>query len=117
PRQDMEWLFQAPGGTPERLFAWLATMKPTSGFGELFQYSNPMAAAAGFVAGQVAFPEMEMGAAYDRAMQAYVFDPLGMKSTTFDNTRALAGNHAVPAAPDLNGKPAPAVMAVNRMAF
>ena len=32
----------------------LATMQPTSEFGELFQYSNLMAAAAGFVGGHVA---------------------------------------------------------------
>ena len=39
------------------------TMQPTSKFGELFQYSNPLAAAAGFVGGHVAFPELELGAA------------------------------------------------------
>ena len=55
-----------------------ATMQPTSKFGELFQYSNPMAAAAGFLGGHVAFPKLELGAAYDKAMQTLVFDPLGM---------------------------------------
>ena len=37
---------------------------------------------------------MELGAAYDKAMQTQVFDPLGMKATTFDYARALAGDHA-----------------------
>ena len=54
-----------------------------------------------------------MGAGYDSAMQSYVFDPLGMKATTFDFARALAGNHATAHSPDVDGKPAKALMAVN----
>ena len=84
PRQDLEWLLEFEGVTPERAMAVLGTMQPTSKFGELFQYSNPMAAAAGFIGGHVAFPALELGAAYDKAMQTLVFDPLGMTSTTHD---------------------------------
>lgn len=113
PRQDLEWLFKFKGVTPERALATLATMQPTTRFGEMFQYSNPMAGAAGFTAGHVLFPDLELGAAYDRAMQADVFDPLGMTSTTFDYARALAGDHAGAHAPDIDGKPAHAVMEVN----
>jgi CubicO group peptidase (beta-lactamase class C family) len=113
PRQDLEWLFEFKGVTPERALATLATMQPTTRFGEMFQYSNPMAGAAGFTAGHVLFPDLELGAAYDRAMQADVFDPLGMTSTTFDYARALAGNHAGAHAPDIDGKPAHAVMEIN----
>lgn len=113
PRQDLEWLFEFKGVTPEGALATLGTMQPTSKFGELFQYSNPMAGAAGFTAGHVLYPDLELGAAYDRAMQTQVFDPLGMKSTTFDYARALAGNHADPHAPDVDGKPAHALMEIN----
>ena len=49
PRQDLEWLFQFKGVTPEGAMATLATMQPTSQFGELFQYSNLLAGAGGFV--------------------------------------------------------------------
>ena len=56
----------------------LGTMQPTSKFGELFQYSNLMAAAAGYTGGHVLYPNMEVGNAYDKAMQTLVFDPLGM---------------------------------------
>jgi CubicO group peptidase (beta-lactamase class C family) len=55
PRQDLEWLLQFAGVTPAAALKTLATMQPTSKFGELFQYSNPMAAAGGFVGGHVAF--------------------------------------------------------------
>jgi CubicO group peptidase (beta-lactamase class C family) len=113
PRQDLEWIFQYEGVTPASALETLATMQPTSKFGELFQYSNPMAGAAGFTAGHVLYPDMELGAAYDKAMQVEVFDPLGMKSTTFDYARALKADHADPHAPDIDGKPARAGMEVN----
>jgi CubicO group peptidase (beta-lactamase class C family) len=113
PRQDYEWLFQFEGVTPDSALATLGTMQPTSGFGEMFQYSNPLAAAGGFVGGHVAYPALELGAAYDTAMQRLVFDPLGMGATTFDYAAALRGDHAMPHAPDVDGKAAPAVMELN----
>ena len=113
PRQDLEWIFQYEGVTPASALETLGTMQPTSKFGELFQYSNPMAGAAGFTAGHVLYPAMELGAAYDKAMQVEVFDPLGMKATTFDYARALKADHADPHAPDIDGKPARAGMEVN----
>ncbi len=72
-----------------------------------------MAGAAGFLGGHVLYPDLELGAAYDKAMQAQVFDPLRMTATTFDYARALSGNHAAAHAPDADGKPAAAVMAIN----
>ena len=109
PRQDFEWLFQFKGITPANIMTTLGTMQPTSKFGELFQYSNPLAAGAGYVGGHAAYGDMELGAAYDKAMQTRVFDPLGMKETTFDFARALAANHATAHAANLDGKPAHAV--------
>lgn len=113
PRQDFEWLFQFEGATPESALRALGAMQPTSKFGEMFQYSNPLAAAGGFVGGHVAFPSLEVGAAYDSAMQTRVFGPLGMRATTFDYGAALRGNHAMPHAPDIDGKPTQALMEVN----
>jgi CubicO group peptidase (beta-lactamase class C family) len=113
PRQDLEWLLEFEDLTPAGALATLATMQPTTGFGEMYQYSNPMAAAAGYAAGHVLYPDLELGAAYDRAMQEQVFAPLGMTSTTFDFARALAGNHAFPHAPDADGRPSRAVMELN----
>jgi len=113
PRQDLEWIFEYGNMTPAGSLALLGTMKPTSKFGELFQYSNLMAAAAGYVGAHVIDPQMEYGAAYDRAMQSYVFDPLQMKATTFEPGRALANNHATAHSPDVDGKPAKAMTAIN----
>ena len=114
PRQDFEWLLQFDGVTPASALSTLGTMQPTSGFGELFQYSNPLAAAGGFVGGHVAYSDMEIGAAYDEAMRTRVFAPLGMTATTFDFKTAIAAkNFAKAHAPDLDGKPAYAAFDVD----
>jgi CubicO group peptidase (beta-lactamase class C family) len=113
PRQDLEWLFEFGKMTPENSLALLGTMQPTSKFGELFQYSNLMAAAAGYTGAHILYPHLEVGSAYDRAMQSYVFGPLGMNATTFDFAHALSTNHAAAHSPDVDGKPAKALMAVN----
>jgi CubicO group peptidase (beta-lactamase class C family) len=113
PRQDLEWLFEFKNATPETELALLGTMQPTSKFGEVFQYSNMMAAAAGYIGAHLVYPNLELGAAYDKAMQEKIFDPLGMKSTTFDYARALAGDHATPHGDDIDGKPTVASMAIN----
>jgi CubicO group peptidase (beta-lactamase class C family) len=113
PRQDLEWLREWKGATPETALKLLGTMQPTSKFGEMFQYSNLLAASAGYVAAHVISPRRELGAAYDAAMAAEVFAPLGMTSTTFDYARALRGNHAGAYGLDIDGAPAAALMAVN----
>lgn len=113
PRQDLEWLMEFKDATPASSIASLGSMQPTSEFGEIFQYSNLLAAVAGFTGGHVSFPDEELGAAYDQAMQSLVFEPLGMRATTFDFKRALAANHAAAHALDIDGKSSHAVFDVN----
>ncbi len=113
PRQDMEWLLEYKNATPASSLALLSTMQPTSRFGEVFQYSNLMAAAAGYIGAHLYYPSSELGAAYDRAMQEQIFTPLGMTSTTFDMARAQQGNFASPHGDDVDGKVRVASMAPN----
>jgi CubicO group peptidase (beta-lactamase class C family) len=113
PRQDFEWLFNFALATPASSLASLGTMQPTSRFGEVFQYSNLMAGAAGYVGAFVVSPGQELGAAYDAAMRSKIFEPLGMTHTTFDFSTALSGNFASPHDDDVNGKTMPARMDVN----
>jgi CubicO group peptidase (beta-lactamase class C family) len=113
PRQDLEWIFEYGKDTPASTFALLSTMQPTSKFGEVFQYSNLMAAAAGYVGAHLYEPSRELGAAYDDAMQKQIFGPLGMTVTTFDMQRAQRGNFASPHGDDPDGKPALASMTMN----
>lgn len=113
PRQDMETYLLSEGATPASVMATLATMKPTSKFGELYQYSNIMASAAGYAGGHALHPQWELGAAYDAAMQSLVLDPLGMASTTFDFDRAQRGNHSSPHSQDVEGQTVPISMDIN----
>ncbi|HEY0137390.1 MAG TPA: serine hydrolase domain-containing protein, partial [Nannocystis sp.] len=113
PRQDLEWLLEHEALTPEGALVALGGMQPTSKFGALFQYSNPLAAAAGFIGGHVAYPELELGAAYDKAMQTRVFAPLGMTATSFHTKAAQTGNYARAHAPDLQDRPTLAITAIN----
>lgn len=104
PRKDFEWVFNNGPDTPVAvIFEELAATTPTSDFGELYQYNNQMAAAAGYVAAHLIYPDMEIGAAYDRAMQEFIFGPLHMDNTTFDFKTAVNGNIAAPYGVDFDG--------------
>lgn len=113
PRQDLPWIFQGDQAQASTVLTWLSKMQPTSGFGELYQYSNLLAASGGYLGAHVREPDRELGAAYDAAMQALVFDPLGMSDTTFDYAKALAGDHAAPYGLDIDGRLQVAVMGIN----
>jgi CubicO group peptidase (beta-lactamase class C family) len=117
PRKDFEWIFEFKKATPVTELASLAHIQPTTKFGETFQYSNSLAAAAGFVAAHVALPGQELGKAYDAAMQARIFGPLGMHTTTFDFTRALHGNHASPHGWNIDARTESTAMGINYAVF
>jgi CubicO group peptidase (beta-lactamase class C family) len=103
PRQDLEWLFEYKKLTPESTFTLLSGMKPTSKFGEVFQYSNLMASAAGYIGAHAYEPAGEAGKAYDRAMEKEIFKPLEMRNTTFDMEKAQHGDFASPHSDDIDG--------------
>jgi CubicO group peptidase (beta-lactamase class C family) len=113
PRQDLEWIFEYKSATARTELDLLGTMQPTTKFGETYQYSNLLASVAGFVGGHVLYPDRELGQAYDEAMRTRVFEPLGMKTTTFDFARAGRGNQASPHGIDVDGKPSLSRMALN----
>lgn len=102
PRQDFEWIFKYKNATPQTSFKLLSAAMPTSGFGEVYQYNNLMASAAGYIAAAQIYPKLAPGAAYDKAMQERIFAPLGMDATTFDMGEALLANHASPHVMDID---------------
>jgi CubicO group peptidase (beta-lactamase class C family) len=104
PRKDFGFILADKGQPAADTFTQLAATMPTSKFGDLFQYNNQLASAAGYVGGHILYPEMEFGAAYDRAMEEKVFQPLGMKDSTFDYAEGMAGNWAAPHGLDIDGK-------------
>ena len=103
PRKDYGFILADQGAPAADTFRQLAQTFPTSGFGELFQYNNLMASAAGYLGGHLAYPDMEIGAAYDRAMQDRIFGPLGMHDTTFDYKVGMSGDWAKPHGYDVDG--------------
>jgi len=113
PRKDLPWIFEFGGLTADESFSFLAEIQPTSDFGEMFQYSNSLAAAAGYVGGHVMHPEHDFGTAFDKAMQSEVFDPLGMDSTTFDFETAMSGNFASAHSTTIDGEPSFVPMSFN----
>jgi CubicO group peptidase (beta-lactamase class C family) len=103
PRKDYAFILGDEGAPAVDTFRQLSETQPTSNFGELFQYNNLMASAAGFLGGSLAYPNMEIGAAYDKAMQTRIFDPLGMHDTTFSNSIGESGDWARPHGFDIDG--------------
>jgi CubicO group peptidase (beta-lactamase class C family) len=96
PRQDFEALFTGESSSPKGQLEVLATMKPTTEFGTLFQYSNPLVSAAGYIAAHAVKPGVELGQAYDEVMRDKIFRPLAMNRTTLSFDEALKTDHASP---------------------
>lgn len=108
PRKDMQVLLNSdPNAAASDTFVQLAATEPTSKFGEVFQYNNLMAAAAGYVGAHLVHPDMELGKAYYKAMDEKVHAPLGMTATTYDFDRAMKTNWARPHADAISGAPEP----------
>ncbi len=96
PRWDMEFLFEWQKATAASRIELLRVMKPTTGFGETFQYSNLMVASGGYVAALTATSTKDPRRAYVDAMAAEVLGPLGMTSTALALDEAQRREHARP---------------------
>jgi CubicO group peptidase (beta-lactamase class C family) len=114
PRQDLEALFEFDHVTPEARIASMKSMKPTTGFGETFQYSNLMVAAGGFAAAHAFAPKRSLADAYAAAMRARIFAPIGMRDTTVDFAVVAKAEHASPHALAIDGTPHLLPLAIER---
>lgn len=117
PAQDMEWTFSGDEIDADGVLGILGRIQPTARIGELYQYANLMAAAAGYLGGHVVAADLPYDKAYDVAMQQLVFDPLGMTATTFDIDAVLKRNHASPHSNVVDGDTVIASMDYNRMSL
>jgi len=102
PRQDMDLVFPALEDTPEDMLAKMAQIKPTTGFGETFQYSNQMVAAGGYMATRAVDTQDDLNTAYAKLLQSEVFDPLGMKDSCVDLKDVMRREFATPHGIDLD---------------
>ncbi len=60
PRRDLDFVFRFKGISPEQRLAEMRTMRPTTGFGETFQYSNLLVAAGGYAAAHAFQPHTSL---------------------------------------------------------
>lgn len=104
PRQDLNWIFRYKGIKPEERISEMKDMKPTTEFGETFQYSNMLVMVGGYAAASTFAPQMDLENAYLLAMQKLIFDPLGMERTVIKPSSALQLGAALPNAVDFDGK-------------
>lgn len=107
PRWDMEFIFEWEGSTPEKRIELLNAMKPTTGFGETFQYSNLMVATGGYVAAMTATKGKDLKRSYVEVMTSEVLRPLGMTATALDLDEARKREHARPHGRTLTFDPQP----------
>jgi CubicO group peptidase (beta-lactamase class C family) len=105
PRRHVDFIFKFKGITPEQRLEEMKQMKPTTGFGETFQYSNYLVAAGGYAAARSYRQQGSLQEAYERAMRELIFEPLGMRRTGFDE--AAGGLAASPHATDFEGNTVP----------
>jgi CubicO group peptidase (beta-lactamase class C family) len=105
PRRDVDLIFRFRGIQPEDRILEMRAMRPTTGFGETFQYSNYLVAAGGYAAAHSFAPGSPLAEAYDRAMRELVFDPLDMKQTSV--LRNDSPDEAAPHGADLEGNSVP----------
>jgi CubicO group peptidase (beta-lactamase class C family) len=103
PRQDLTFFFEGWRATPEARVAQMKELRPTTAFGETFQYSNLMVSAGGFVAAHAADGKAKLGPAYDATFRSRVLAPLGMTTSTFDTGAATKRDHAMPHAMGMQG--------------
>lgn len=109
PRRDFEWFFNANELSAEGTMESLADFEFFTEFGEAFQYSNQMVAAAGYLAALAAGGEYgTLQEDYTALIQERLFDPMGMTQTTFSfDTIESMDDFAMPHAAYLTGEMTP----------
>jgi CubicO group peptidase (beta-lactamase class C family) len=98
PRRDMEEIFGDKINSVDDVLKQLHGMKPTSGFGETFQYSNQVVTVGGLAGANVYNKGNDLFNKYENAMNDLVFSPLHMSSTRVkplpSDSDRLASPHA-----------------------
>jgi len=117
PRRDMEFVFGSLSNTVDDSLRQLHSMKPTTGFGETFQYSNLLVATGGLIGGNVYGKGNDLFTKYENVMNDLVFGPLGMTSTRVKPTAADIPNLASPHARGFDSVMAPFPQKIDDMVY
>lgn len=104
PRRDLEFVFGSKSENGETTISQLQSMRPTTGFGETFQYSNHLVATGGYAGASAYGKGKDLFEKYETAMSDLVFKPLKMDSTRVRPTQSDLPNLASPHSRDINNK-------------
>ncbi len=104
PRRDLDFVFGSKSESGETTIAQLQAMKPTTGFGETFQYSNHLVATGGYAGANVYGKGTNLFEKYEAAMNDLVFTPLKMNSSRVRPAKSDSSNLASPHSRDINNK-------------
>jgi len=116
PRRDMEFVFGSKSDSIDDALNQLHSMKPTTGFGETFQYSNHLVAVGGLAGANTYGKGTDLFSKYENAMNDLVFAPLGMVATRV-KPKATDKNLASPHAHEFDGKMAPIPQKMDDMVY
>jgi CubicO group peptidase (beta-lactamase class C family) len=95
-RRDVEIFFTSDDLTAEGVVQSLRTFPVEGTFGETFGYINQMVSAGGYATAAAAGSSGDLYSDYVMQMQARIFDPIGMSSTTFSFEQVQARSYAIP---------------------
>lgn len=117
PRRDLEFIFEIENLKGEDIVRQMSSFKPTTGFGETFQYSNHLVGLGGYIGGAVYSKSSTLLSGYEKAMSDLVFAPIGMTHSFVkpDNEKLL--NLPSPHAINLDGKMVPIPQAIDNMVY
>jgi CubicO group peptidase (beta-lactamase class C family) len=105
PRRDLPLLFEWEKHSPQKVLGALQKMEFLTKFGETFQYSNQLVAAAGFIVAKKLGRGRGLGRRYASLLKKHVLAPLGMKDSYLDIKRVKRKRrYAQPHSEDINGK-------------
>jgi CubicO group peptidase (beta-lactamase class C family) len=95
-RRDVEIFFTSDDLTAEGVVQSLRTFPVEGAFGETFGYINQMVSAGGYATAAAVGSTGDLYTNFVTQMQARVFEPIGMSSTTFSFEQVQSGNYATP---------------------
>ncbi|KAJ6552222.1 beta-lactamase/transpeptidase-like protein [Mycena vulgaris] len=79
--------FISPPASVSDTIRRLRYLRPSTGFRERYQYSNHMYTLLSY------FPPLLVGIPFEKYVNAFIIEPLGMRSTTYYSDRAEASGH------------------------
>ncbi|BCA53254.1 hypothetical protein W02_03940 [Nitrospira sp. KM1] len=116
PRRDL-FVIGPEDVSAEDMIVQMASWKPTTGFGETFQYSNELVAVGGYAGASAYRRSSSLFRSYQQAMNDLIFMPLGMHTSFVKPSPEQNSSLAAPHAQDFNGTMTAIPQAIDNMVY